>query len=371
MNILILSLWSVTPNSIGGTEKFVVDMANLLSESNSVTILSLGIADIQIPNVNLHSLNLINKLDENSLYLYLENGGFEKISESLNIFIKKNSFDIVHSNSLLFTNMIKNVPCIQTVHTNKTEFEASFPSNIKNKILENIQIDTHSSYVTPSKASEQSFIDLTNKTSTVIYHGFRPDIHLKNKAAVRKKYAISQNDIVFCVPSRFELEQKGQQILLEALSSIKDELPAFTVLLGGCDNPYVKNKSYLEKLFPNLSLKIENFSDRNDMYSLSDIVILPSRTESFGYSALESSMLGFPLFLSNIKPFQEIADGNPSIVLFKNTPEDLAQSLLQHRELIRLHKLTTPPQHWSEKFKSTTMIQKYVSLYKTHIINKS
>ena len=95
----------------------------------------------------------------------------------------------------------------------------------------------------------------------------------------------------------FRNTTKGQEVLLIALQSIKQLLPSFTVVLGGCDEQYLENKKYLHKHYPGLKILIEGFSDKSDMYSLSDVIVLPSRTESFGYAAIESATIGLPLFL--------------------------------------------------------------------------
>lgn len=46
MKVLLVSLWSISNASIGGTERFVIDIAHLLSKKYSVTVLSLGSADL-------------------------------------------------------------------------------------------------------------------------------------------------------------------------------------------------------------------------------------------------------------------------------------------------------------------------------------
>lgn len=369
MNILIVSLWSILNDSIGGTEKFVVDLAHLLSKDYNVTILSLGETDLDTDNVRTVSLHIVPDLNEYSLQQYLDNGGFSEISAKLTSFIKENSFDIVHANSLLFANLIHGVPVVQTVHTNLDEFAASFPTTIAATILDNVAQDSNVQYVTPSEFSQESFYNLTKKESTVINHSHRSDITLSDKTSLRLKYQIPENDLVFCVPSRLEIEQKGQAILLGALRRVKQRLPSFTVVLGGCDTQYIKNKELLLKMYPDLSLVIEGFADKSDMYSLADIIVLPSRTESFGYATLESAILGFPLFISNIPPYKEIARGNPYIILFENDEAHLADAMLKNIEIIIRHKLTSPPPRWSNRYLDNTMLKKYLTIYNDCIKN--
>ena len=369
MNILLVSLWSISNASIGGTERFVVDLANLLSKSCSVTVFSLGYADLNIKNVNVFSLNITDRLNEHSLLKYLENGRLAEIEFKLKSFIKNNKFDIVHCNSLLFANLIKDIPVIQTVHTNREEFYNFFPANIASTILKNINNDKNAIYVAPSISSMKSFQTLTRKTPLVIAHGFRSGIVLRNKTSLRQKYGISDNDIVFCVPSRLEIQQKGQEVLLAALQNINQLLPSFAVVLGGCDEQYLENKKYLHKRYSDLKMVIEGFSDKSDMYSLADIIILPSITESFGYAALESAMIGLPLFLSDIPPYREIARDNSLIVLFKNNETELARTLLEKYDTILTHDIISPPKKWRYRYSEDMMLQRYLSLYSKSISN--
>jgi len=369
MKVLIASLWSVSEASIGGTEKFVVDLANSLSHSCSVTVLSLGQIDLNIKGVRTVGLNMIGRFNEDALSVYLDRGGLTEIEFKLNAFLARNKFDIVHCNSLLFANLIKNVPVIQTVHTDREEFYNSFSARIATVIMENIKKDKNAIYVTPSMHGKRSFKSLTRKTALVVAHSFRSDIVLRNRAYVRKNYDISNKDIVFCVPSRLEIRQKGQETLLEALRIIKKKLPSFSVVLGGCDKQYLHNKKYLRKQYPDLKMLITGFSDKSDMYSLADVVVLPSRMESFGYAALESAMMGFPLFLSDIPPYREIAEGNSRIILFKNNPVKLAQVLLRKYKMILVHEAIPPSKKWKKKYSEERMRKNYRSLYKKSILN--
>ena len=110
MNILLISLWSISDTSIGGTEKFVIDMAHLLSKKHQVAVLSLGSVDLSIKNLKTHSLNIFKNMNEYSFIKYLENKGLSDIELKINVFLKKNKFDIVHCNSLIFVDLIKITP---------------------------------------------------------------------------------------------------------------------------------------------------------------------------------------------------------------------------------------------------------------------
>jgi glycosyltransferase involved in cell wall biosynthesis len=369
MKVLLTSLWSISNASIGGTEKFVVDLANLLSMDHDVTVLSLGTVNLNNHNIKTISLELVSNLNEYSLSKYLEDKGLHEIVEKIRLQIDGGSFDVVHCNSLIFAGLIENVPVIHTVHTNEDEFKSSFSHRISNIILTNVLNDSESVYVTPSLFANDSFNKLTGKKSAIIFHGFNSDITISNNLALRNKYGILEKEIVFCVPSRLELKQKGQDILLNALVHMEKLLPPFAVVLGGCDKQYIDVKESILTTYKNFKIVIEGFSNKNDMYSLADIVVLPSKTESFGYAALESAMLGLLVFLSDIPPYREIAMNNKRIIQFKNDYVSLAKVLTDNLQLIKDHKIVQPPLNWSERYSKELMLRSYVDLYKKSTSN--
>jgi glycosyltransferase involved in cell wall biosynthesis len=64
----------------------------------------------------------------------------------------------------------------------------------------------------------------------------------------------------------------------------------------------------------------------NDAYKIADLVVLPSKSESFGYSALESLSLCIPTILNNIPTFNEIAEGSNGSYFFDGS--DVSLSLI-------------------------------------------
>jgi glycosyltransferase involved in cell wall biosynthesis len=369
MRILIISLWSLSNTSIGGTEKFVIDLAKLLASQNSVTILSVGCVNLKIKKVKNISLNLVNDLNEYTLDKYLKSNGLENLKLKLNYILQKNKFDITHCNSLLFAGLLKNIPVVHTVHTNKNEITQSFSKHIINKITHNLKNDTRAYYATPSLHAQKSFKEFSGKKSILINHAFTSPIKLGNKKKLRRKYGILKEEIVFCIPSRLEIKQKGQELFLKALKFVKNILPPFVVLLSGCDKQYLKNKKYLLKKYKDFRIIITNFKNKNSLYSLSDVIVLPSKTESFGYSALESALAGLPLFLSNIPPYQEFKKNNKNIFLFKTNPQNIAIVLKENIKIIVKHTKINPSKKWRAKYGKKVMLHKYTNLYNKCISN--
>ncbi len=363
MRIALLSVWSLSDTAIGGTERFVLDLARLLATEHDVTILSLGTVDIADDRIHTQSLSIVPVLNEHTLSAFIDEGGLATLEMQLRAIIVRGAFDVVHANSLLFAGMLPGIPVVHTVHTNAEEFRASFPPHIASLILARVRDDTTATYIVPSAFSRASFASLTGKDASLIAHAFRPRIERGDSAALRATYDIPERDVVLCVPARLEPQQKGQDILLAALRSIASALPSFTVVLGGRDEQYRENARELRASSPELHLVIEGFADAGDMYSLADVVILPSRTESFGYAALESGMLGLLTFVSDIPPFREIATGNPRIIPFTNDASSLARTLVEHRDLLQSRSIAPPPPAWARRYAEATMRDRYLACY--------
>jgi glycosyltransferase involved in cell wall biosynthesis len=99
----------------------------------------------------------------------------------------------------------------------------------------------------------------------------------------------------------------------------------------------------------------------SDAYVIADIVVLPSKSESFGYAALEALTLGIPTLLNDIPTFHEIADGNESACFFKTDARDLAR-LLETR-LNEHYGRTTPNSEWIGRYSIDSWVKEYEELF--------
>jgi len=76
-----------------------------------------------------------------------------------------------------------------------------------------------------------------------------------------------------------------------------------------------------------------------DLYLISDILFLPSFKEGFGIPLLESGMIKLPIVCSNIPPFLEIGDEDVCLFDLVETPERIAQRILEFVEGLKPYKM--------------------------------
>ncbi len=128
-----------------------------------------------------------------------------------------------------------------------------------------------------------------------------------NKKQLKEKLQIPENKFVLLFVGRISKE-KGTEILLDALWSLKSELENLLLIIVGTveENNLFNNYSFDEnhlKYFP----PTENISQ---YYELSDIVVLPSRIDSFPYVMLEAGWFKKPFVGSKTGGIAEfIEDG--------------------------------------------------------------
>lgn len=136
----------------------------------------------------------------------------------------------------------------------------------------------------------------------------------------------------------------------------------FKVICTGADKQYLKYKEEIEIFCEknNIDILITRFNTMCDAYEIADLVVLPSQSESFGYSALESLSIGIPTILNNIPTYNEVSIGSKNYYLFNNTVENLYSSLLVaiNNGLERVKQ----PNEWQNQYSIILFGQRYLNL---------
>ena len=172
---------------------------------------------------------------------------------------------------------------------------------------------------------------------------------------------MSSNKIKILLPSRLEPIQKKPMTVLKACKKLPlTNRNKYQIIFTGLDSQYTK---YIEKLQiyakkNNIDAKFISFNNIAQAYNIADYVILPSKTESFGYSALESLSLGIPTFLSNIPSFREIASGNENAIIFNNI-NHLTKLLSVSQDK---YKRKIVSKEWKNRYDINKWIKKYLLL---------
>lgn len=380
-SILIVSLWSISNSSMGGTEKYVLDLSSGLIQKNyKVSVLMMSGGKHIINGVEFIPLALdtnIKKLDEysikNNFFKDFNESELDRFAQLVNDSFNFNDYDIVHFNSLLFYKIACNAKRVFTLHENPHEFKQNWGKNSFSKMQKIIHhVNKNNTwFIVPSRFYSNVFKEKFHVTITTMPHSINLEI-LKSSETDRSKlikdFGLDDNRFTILFPSRLELQQKRPQLALLSLKKIEKYLPKTQVVLAGVDKQYMNNTSCLKKIMKGSSIKLFflNFSINNmkDAYKMSDIVIIPSRYESFGYSAIESLSLKKKTVLTNIPTFQEIAIGNKYAYLSKNNTVDVvAKTILYAIKSKKKGDISG----WLKKYNRNFWINKYTHFYKSII----
>src|SRR3989344_3206523 len=376
MKIAIFSPWAISDESIGGTERFVFDLATGLSkEGVAVEEFLLSGKDFEQGNVRFRSLNILgshkiaNEFDLRNLF-----GDFSKLArykdfaKKVEALVDIDSFDIILSNSLLLLRAWPAKRRVFVIHTNPFEFEQDWGSNgyraMVNVLAEEAR-NRRTVIVAPSRYYANVYSNLANIEVVTLPHAIdstrlsMPDI----KASTQKQFGLNPTLTTVLVPGRLEPLQKRPRLVLEALML----LPAaqryrYQLVLSGLDSHYGNEADELHRFAQQqgIPIVIRAFKDMAEAYSLSDIVVLPSRSESFGYTALESLSLGIPTILNAIPSYKEIAEDAHNVIFFENDVDSLANSILQLPDT--LHRCYQPLA-WKKRYSSGDWTKSYVDLF--------
>lgn len=376
MKIAILSPWTVKPTSIGGTERFVIDLAeSFINANNEVDVYMLS-GDSYIKNkVNYISMNLfkdINEVDEyflkSQFNQFNDEQSFENLAKKIEDKISFDKYDLIQLNSQLFLKVAEEKTRIFTIHTNPFEYkldwgEISFEIMLKLMYKESTMEKTY--FVTPSKYYANLYKDLSNTNIYFIPHAI--DVSRitsdNDRNQILDKMNIEQNKKIILLPSRLEPIQKQPMLFMKAFALLDDNIKSnYKVICTGKDKQY---EQFMDDILNfcqknNIDILIDRFDKMSDGYKVADIVMLPSKSESFGYSALEALSLGIVTILNNIPTYKEIVDGAKNYYLFDNSVESLNEVLKE--VLIKKIDRVNQTEDWKNRYSTKLFCIRYSNL---------
>ncbi|MCR2820219.1 N-acetyl-alpha-D-glucosaminyl L-malate synthase BshA [Lederbergia panacisoli] len=206
------------------------------------------------------------------------------------------------------------------------------------------------------------------KDINVIHNFIDERVYRKvNADHLRKAYKIKADEKVIIHVSNFRKVKRVRDVVA-SFAKISKEIPAKLLLVG--DGP---ENTRICKLVKDLDIEDKVlFLGRQDhleeLYSISDLMLLLSEKESFGLVALEAMACGVPCIGTNVGGIPEvIMDGyNGFICELANLDEisNKALRLLQNESLLEefSYNATLTP---LERFQSNLIVEKYEKLYES------
>lgn len=343
MKVALLTPWFVSEQSVGGTERFVNDLAySLVGNGYAVDVYMLSGKSYKHRNINYISLDLFGNNVEADEYMLTDKFGkfdkvevYENFAKVINEHVNLDEYDVVQLNSHMFLK-VKAKSKIITMHSNYDEFKILGTLEefnlMKNIIID--EIDTNKlKVVVPSWYYKSVWESEINRDIYCIPHALnRKRLVCKiPKNKLIDKYDVDVNKIKILLPSRLEFVQKQPQMVIDALGMMNEkDRSKFQVLFTGLDTQYHNNMKILESRSKELNIdsKFIVFDCISEGYKITDIVLLPSSSESFGYSAIEGLSLGIKTLLTDIPTYNEFSKKSNCAYVFGTNAEDLCKVLL-------------------------------------------
>ncbi len=248
---------------------------------------------------------------------------YRKFYTHLKEYIIKNKIDLIHTHHR-FPEMISvkmglqlNVKTILSTHGfTKGYTNISFRSD---KII-SVSLSMTDYLIEIFKVNGDKIITLYNPAESISESSAKfTEIYQEQKRAIGNSKVL-----LFVGRRNFE---KGVDTLLNAFDRVSSEHDNLTLIIVGQMN---ENSTKIHSVVN--TKKIINISPQRDishLYSLADIVILPSRTDSFPYVMLEAGTFKKPFVGGNTGGISEfIEDGKNGLLVDPENPERLADKII-------------------------------------------
>ncbi|VAX35110.1 hypothetical protein MNBD_UNCLBAC01-2080 [hydrothermal vent metagenome] len=359
MNIILLS----THLNTGGITSYLLTLAKgLVQRGHQVHVITSGgnMEEVFLSlGVKVVNLNIRTK-SELSPKLY-------KALWPLRKYIKENNIDVVHTHTRItqvMGSLVQRVTECSVVSTCHGFFKTRlsrhiFPcwgqktiaisSAVKKHLLEDFNV----------KKSQIELIE-----SGIDLQKFLP-VEEKKKGQLRKKLGLDGGSVLGIVARLSDV--KGQDILVEAMSTVIKKFPTVKLLLVGEG----KLEPLLREMVENLDLEdhvlfFPVVDQAPEMLTVLDVFVNPSRQEGLGISVMEAQAVGLSVVASNVGGIPSlIEDGKTGVLVDSENSKILAEAiidLLQHRDKQKKIGLAAR-EHALKNYSAEVMVDKILQVY--------
>lgn len=210
-------------------------------------------------------------------------------------------------------------------------------------------------YVTVSQHRQKELAGLFNcplERIHVIYNGVDPaDLYSFSEEgkALIEQLDLAQADLILLMPVRIT-QAKNIEFALQVVASLKShQLRSKLVVTGPPDPHDPGDLQYYQSLLDlRKKLQVERevrfvyesgskarvgytigLDLLREIFRVCDILFMPSHREGFGMPVIEAGLIGMPVFTTRIPAAQEIGGQNVTVFSGEDTPDKVAETLLQ------------------------------------------
>lgn len=361
-------------NTKGGLGTYTQYLVNDLSKS----VESIDVYLIEKPNFEL-------KFPDNVNIIVMSNNIYTSFLKSFFYIRKFGGYDVVHTNYGIFglapylAKKVYHKPYLYEAHGYPQYWmERSLPAKIAYYLeykFAPIVARAADKFVTVSEYNRKLFLDRHHVDSEVIYHGVDVDVFKYDKPAriqIRKSLGVdNKTDIVLY--AGYLTPVKDPLTFVNSIPFVLDVFPDTKFLIKGGGILYSEVVARVKELGVENSVIMNAYSkDMVGYYSASDLFVIPSLNEMFGWVTAEALACGLPVIGSNSGGTPEVL-GDDGLMFNVGDSEGLAEKivyLLGHKDVMKTMR-EEGPKRVKRLFNSKSCALKYVKLYKSMTENKS
>lgn len=322
---------------VGGIRKHVHDIFKNIRDDKIIFFYAHGLL---FDKVGISDLKILSKFGIKNVSLDIKK--YPAFSDCINmikliIFCKVNSIDLIHGHGAkggLYARIVGlciNRPCIYTPHGGVVHPVFGLISKNIYRLTELILKKITTLFIFESAYTYENFIKLTG--------ALKPTQYFVNHNGIRNVKNSIMKEWNFCIEDKVNLlvvgvlrQMKGQKTMIEAMKLLVNTTDInFSLHLCG-DGP---DKESLIQLVDSYDLTSHVFfhgdvEEVSYWYANTNIVIIPSIHESFGYVALEAAIYERPVIASAVGGLLEIIIDNSTGYFFpERDHEQLAKMILK------------------------------------------
>jgi L-malate glycosyltransferase len=243
------------------------------------------------------------------------------------------------------------------------------------------------SFLCVSKSSEEDFFEEEAQEFTkelfgkgrkhfTIYNCIETDISNSNTGTDHSTFNIQHSTFTLGIVSRLSHE-KGIDVLISAMPMILKHNPNVKLLIVGEGAEKEKLNELAEKLKVSDAITWAGLQSKDSLaefYSQMELVVVPSRFEGFGLTAIEAMNHGIPVVASAVDGLKEVIVDGSSGILFESEDSDaLSKAIVDliENDVKRNSLAEAGKKRVEEHFSYTIYQQKISELYEAMIGRKS
>ncbi|MDN7226434.1 glycosyltransferase family 4 protein [Planococcus sp. N064] len=141
------------------------------------------------------------------------------------------------------------------------------------------------------------------------------------KSSLRKKYGFKEEDFILVYAGELSY-RKQQDLIIKAISKVKNKIPNIKLLLAGNGNCEDQYKTLATRM--KVENNIEFLGYRNDVSNLmliADVAVSASRQEGLPVNIMEAMATGLPLIVTDCRGNRDLVKENENGIIVTNNDE--------------------------------------------------